>query len=120
MLEGVQVFAQATRSPALPMALLAAHSLECALKAFVSRGGDDRAVMDPKIRHNLEALWAMAHGEGLAIPNSPPHWVSNLSHLHNSPYYLRYSTGVNGVVSPSPEPMTSELAALVGLVATSL
>ena len=48
------------------------------------------------------------------MPTTPPSWVKMLGELHAHPYYLRYATGVNrtgvnGIVSPGVEPMTSEL-----------
>jgi hypothetical protein len=116
MLRGVQVLAAASPPPALALALVAAHVLECLLKAYLSRGGSDAALKQKEVRHNLNALWAMAFAQGLRIPESPPDWVDRLSGLHDDPYHLRYSTGVHGIVSPGAEPMTSELAALLETV----
>jgi hypothetical protein len=93
--------------------MVSAHALECILKAFLSRSGDDSRVKQSDVRHNLNALWSLAHSEGLDIPGQPPQWVASLSHLHDAPYYLRYSTGVHGIVTPAPEPMLGELAALI-------
>lgn len=109
----IRMLAQASPSPALPLAMLCAHTLECILKAYLSRDGDDRAVKTPDVRHNLTALWSLAGAQGLDLPTVPPEWVLCLSGLHASPYYLRYSTGVHGIVSPAAEPMASELAALL-------
>ena len=120
MIGGVRVLASASPTFALALALVAAHVLECTLKAYLSRSGSDVAVRAPAVRHNLAALWAMAHADGLLVPNTPPSWVSMLSGLHNSPYYLRYSTGIHGMSSPAAEPMTSELSALIALVQGSL
>lgn len=120
MLPGVKALAAASPSSALAHALVAAHVLECLLKAYLSRHGSDSEVKKPAIRHNLNALWAMAFAEGLGIQQSPPAWVDCLSGLHGSPYYLRYSTGVHGIVSPGAEPMTSELADLLELVRRKL
>lgn len=116
MMAGVKVLAAASPVAALPLALVAAHTLECLLKAYLSRGGSDDAVKKPNVRHNLVALWEMAVAQGLQISRSLPEWVTCLSGIHDSPYYLRYSTGVHGIVSPGAEPMTSELDALLKLV----
>lgn len=116
MMPGVKVLATASPPPALALALVAAHVLECMLKAYLSRDGSDAALKSPDVRHDLNALWAMAFAQGLRIPESPPSWVDCLSGLHKSPYHLRYSTGVHGIVLPATEPMTSELAALVDIV----
>lgn len=116
MLPGVRGLALTSPLPALPLAMVSAHALECILKAFLSRSGDDRRVKQSDVRHNLNALWALAHSDGLNIPCQPPAWVSGLSHLHDFPYYLRYSTGVHGLVTPASEPMVTELAALIDQV----
>lgn len=120
LLPGVKVLAGASPSPALALALVAAHVLECLLKAYLSKDGSDVAVKDPNVRHNLNALWAMAFAQGLRVPESPPSWADCLSGLHKSPYYLRYSTGVHSIISPGAEPMTSELAALLEVVREQL
>jgi hypothetical protein len=116
MLPGVTVLAAAKPLPALPLALVAAHVLECLLKAYLSRGGSDAALKKKGVRHNLPALWARSFAQGLRILESPPDWVRLLGGLHDAPYYLRYSTGVHGIVSPAAEPMASELAALLECV----
>jgi hypothetical protein len=117
MLRGVQVLATASPPPALALALVAAHALECLLKASILRAGPDAAIEKElehgKDRHNLTALWGKAFAQG---PKSPPGWVEHLSRLHAHPYPLRYSKGLHGISSPAAEPMTSELAALLETV----
>jgi hypothetical protein len=120
MMPGVKVLAATSPPPALALALVAAHVLECLLKAYLSRDGSDAALKDLNFRHDLNALWAMAFAQGLRISGSPPSWADCLSGLHKPPYYLRYSTGVHGIVSPAAEPMTSELAALLDNVGKQL
>jgi len=120
MMPGVKVLAVVSPPSPLALSLVAAHVLECLLKAYLSRNGSDAALRDPTVRHDLNALWAMAFAQGLRVPQSPPSWVDCLSGLHKWPYYVRYSTGVHGIVSPGAEPMTSELAALVGIVREQL
>ena len=116
MLEGVKALAEAENPPALALALLAAHTLECTLKAYLSRSGDDNRLKVRAVRHNLNALWSLAYAEGLSVPSNPPQWADTLSHLHNSPYYLRYSIGVHGIGSPAVEPMTTELQGILSQV----
>lgn len=120
MMPGVKVLATASPSSPLALSLVAAHVLECLLKAYLSRDGADAALKDRGVRHNLNALWAMAFAKGLRVAESPPGWVDCLSGLHDSPYYLRYSTDVHGIVSPGAEPMTSELAAILEIVRAQL
>ena len=119
-LPGIRILAGALPSAPLPLAMLCAHTLECILKAYLSRTGDDTCVKRPDLRHNLNALWSLAHAQGLAVPATPPDWAACLSGLHKSPYYLRYSTGIHGIVSPAPEPMASELGALLEQVREQL
>lgn len=116
MMPGVKVLAAASQPSPLALTLVAAHVLECLLKAYLSRNGSDAALRNSNVRHDLNALWAMAFAQGLRVPETPPSWADCLSSLHKSPYYLRYSTGVHGIVSPGAEPMTSELAALIEIV----
>jgi hypothetical protein len=120
MMPGVTILAAATPSSCLALCLLAAHILECLLKAYLSREGSDAAVRNQNVRHDLLVLWKMAFAQGLPIPQSPPAWVNSLSGLHKHPYFLRYSSGVHGIVSPAPEPMASELLALLETVRGTL
>lgn len=118
LLPGVRVLADTLNTRGIPLALLSAHVLECLLKGFLSKalGSDEPLTKDPKLRHNLLALWARARENGLVLTDPAPAWVVCLSGLHDQPYYLRYSKGVHAVVSPAPEPMTTELHALLGVV----
>ena len=116
LLQGVRPLCAPTPPCTIPLAFLAAQVDECDLKGSLSRSGDDRRLKDKGLRHNLEALWELAHSEGLAVNAVPPSWVQRLSHLHNTPYFLRYSTGVHGLVTPGPEPMCTDLEELVAVV----
>ena len=113
LLPAVRILASSDEQPAIAIAMLSAHALECILKGYISRSGDDSSVRHPDVQHNLNALWSRAVAEGLHIPLNPPDWVGRLSDVHNRPFYLRYSTGVHGIVLPAPESMTTELAAIV-------
>lgn len=116
LLNGVAPLAIATPKSSVALAFVAAQVAECALKAYLSRNGDDKHLKTPALRHNLQALWDRAQSEGLPLKTSPPAWFITLSGLHNTPYFLRYSTGVHCLVTPSAEPMATELAILVELV----
>lgn len=105
---------------AIPHAHLCAHALECALKAYLSRAGDDSTVRGHQIRHDLNALWGKAAADGLAIPACPPQWVHELSDLHASPFYLRYAPGVHIISTPPARSMTIDLEGIVELVAQSM
>lgn len=120
MLPGVKILAASVPLPALPLALVSAHALECALKAYLSRSGEDSHVKQRDVRHNLNALWALAVADGLCITKQPPQWVDMLSKIHDTPYYLRYSTGVHIIGSPAAEPMATELSAVIDQVQRQL
>ena len=113
LLEGVRPLATNAPPCTVALAFLSAQVAECALKASLSRTGDDKRLKSPDLRHNLSALWHLAAAEGLRVPAEPPAWLERLGHLHNSPYHLRYSTGVHGIVLPGVEPMCTELESLV-------
>jgi hypothetical protein len=113
LLPAVRILASSDEQPPIAIAMLSAHALECILKGYISRSGDDSSVRHPDVQHNLNALWSRAVADGLHIPPNPPDWVGKLSDVHNRPFYLRYSTGVHGIVLPAPEPMTTELAAIM-------
>jgi len=119
LLPAIRILAEPSVS-AWAMALLSAHTLECLLKAYLSRDGSDDRLKHQQTRHNLDGLWRQAASEGLAVPADPPDWVVRLSELHNAPYYLRYSTGINGIVTPQPALMASELVALLHVVDATL
>jgi len=124
MLPGARVLAAAKPGSSMALALVTSHILECLLKASLTRNRSkphskrkaEKEVKDPATGHNLAWLWTTASRRGLAIRRQPPPWVAGLSEVHLRPYYLRYSTGVHGVVLPGPEPMVTELAALTELV----
>ncbi|SEO34994.1 hypothetical protein [Nitrosovibrio sp. Nv6] len=120
LIPGVKILAAASPPQNYALALVAAHVLECLLKAYLSRNGSDAHIRKRKLRHDLKVLWEMAFEQGLHIPKSPSSWVDCLSSLHAEPYHLRYSSGVHGIVLPSAEPMTSELAALLEVVRDQL
>jgi hypothetical protein len=117
---GVKVMASATPIPTHALSLVAAHTLECSLKAFLSKNGTDKELKGSKIRHNLLALWEKAVAEGLPSNMPPPGWVERLSQLHDRPYHLRYSEGVHGLVLPEPKELADGIEKLLELVQNNL
>jgi hypothetical protein len=61
-------------------------------------------------------LWRVAFAEGVPIDGVPPSWLETLSQLHDRPYYLRYSEGVHGIVTPARAELQSGLKNLVEIV----
>ncbi len=117
---GVEALAESSKPVALPLCLLAAHQAECLLKAYLSRSGDDSMLMNPTLRHDLVKLWREAGREGLPIASTPPEWLETLGHLHNRPFYLRYSTNVHGIVMPAAVEVAAGLKDLLLAVEKSL
>ena len=120
LMPGIRILGDASPVPALPLTMLCAHALECILKAYLSRSGDDSCVRKADVRHNLNKLWSMARDAGLDLPADLPQWVSLLGNLHGRPYYLRYSTGVHGLVLPPQAQMVVDLSELLNAVRIKL
>jgi hypothetical protein len=113
LMPGIEVLAASEGQIAYAAALLTSHALECLLKAAPSKDGSDRQVKKENLRHNLEGLWHESRRCGLPVDAAPPTWVLTLSKLHASPYHLRYSVGVHGVVLPAVAPMVADLRELM-------
>src|SRR5437762_656323 len=90
---------------ALTLAFVCAHICECLFKAFLLwKGVPEPSLKAHQVRHDLSALRAMTVVRGLAVNANEPQWLGLLSSLHESPFQLRYPVGLNGVVSPGPQP----------------
>lgn len=98
---------------AISTTFLCAQATECALKAYLSRDGDERRLKSQNIRHNLVSLWELASTEGLIVKSPAPQWLVMLGELHNKPYYLRYLSGDHGLTLPPQTLMIDELATLI-------
>jgi hypothetical protein len=123
LLQGVEVLS--TSPPNVhprSCALIAAHALECALKAFLWHKGKKKEIRRRDVQHDLVALWNMAYKEkGLSIPQAPPDWVATLSSGHGPNFYFRYQKGQGGTVvhggqTPALIPMRDALKNLIEMV----
>jgi hypothetical protein len=113
LMEGVRGLAGGPPAATVALIFLACNAVECALKSFLANGRmTDEELKKPGIRHNLAGLWRLAFEKGLDI-GEPPDWVKRLSEVHDWPYYLRYLTGVHGLVLPNAGITASELDRLV-------
>ena len=116
LLNGVDPLVAAGGPCAVPLAFVGGQVAECALKASLSNNGDDTRLRNTDLRHILAELWKLAQSEGLPIDPKPPPWLERLSQLHERPYYIRYSKGVQGLVIPAPAEIQAGLKALVQTV----
>lgn len=118
LLQGVEALSKLAGIHPRACALIAAHSLECTLKAYLWHKGIRAELKDRDIQHNILKLWDMAYSEQLpGISEIPPDWVRILSEGHGPNYYFRYQKGENKTVvhggqTPALEPMAFELSSL--------
>jgi hypothetical protein len=114
LMPGARLLADALPSgSAAALTLLSGQILEGLLKAFLSTVGvKTKELKEKPLGHNLAALWQRAETLGLPI-GSMPGWAGTLNGLHDGPYYLRYPMGLNGLVLPDVQLMTSELMTLL-------
>lgn len=118
---GVELLANSSSQVVRACAFLAAQTLECALKSYLSHAGFSEAKLKQHSRrHNLETLWLEASNHGLKISAKPPNWCSILNSAHDKPYYLRYPIGINAVVFPELKQMVSDLKNLLAKVETAI
>jgi hypothetical protein len=113
---GVEALAGSSVETARACAFLAAQSLECALKSYLSHAGVGESRIKNHLRHNLESLWIEAVKYHLNIQSQPPQWCVILNSVHDKPYYLRYPMGINGIELPELIPMAYDLKDILAVV----
>jgi hypothetical protein len=102
-------------------AFLAAQTLECALKSYLSHAGIPQKKLKCRpLRHNLENLWIEAVNKGLNVQAQAPQWCLILNSAHDEPYYFRYPMGLNVTTLPALVPMASELEMVLAVVEKSI
>jgi len=122
LLQGVEALSTFKNISDRACAMIAAHALECTLKAFLWHRGKKIEISKIKVRHNIETLWKMAYMEkDLSIPKTPPDWVKVLALGHRPNYYYRYQIGQGKTVvhagsTPELMPMAVGLRRLVEIV----
>lgn len=121
LLQGVEELSTLTQISPRSCALLAAHALECVLKASLWHKRKKK-IWTKKDQHNLVALWKMAYEEKtLNIEEDPPDWCKILSSGHGPNFYFRYQKGegktvVHGGQTPALIPIAVELKKLIKMV----
>lgn len=126
LLHGVKVLSTSPNVSSRSCALIAAHALECALKAYLWHKGKKKEIRAYDVQHDLVVLWNMAYKKGLNIPHTPPDWVIILSAGHWPNFYFRYQEGekdqeakktvVHGGQTPTLVSMVVELKNLIEMV----
>ena len=97
------------------IAILAAHAVELALKAFLRQGGWSDDQLRP-MGHNLLDTWSAADEAGLAL-GAVPSWVKILDRIHHQPFAGRYPTAHGEVATPHPSQLGFHLTELIEKVA---
>jgi len=120
LMVGTQRLCAEPHQALLACAVVAAQTLECTLKAYLSFVGVTEKDLKFAFGHNLEALWLEAVKRGLNLQSNPPHWCVTLNSGHDKPYYFRYPIGLNGFVFPAIAPMAAELEAVLHSVESSV
>ena len=122
VMKGVKILASSSEEAVISLYILAAHVLECSLKAYLAKQGySEKKLRERPYGHNLGNLWKEAEAKGLKIQTMAPDWVNRLSELHGGPrYLLRYSTGVHAIVGPPIKSMVSELGEILATVQSQI
>ncbi len=118
LLQGVEALSNLQNISPRGCALIAAHALECALKAFLWHRGKKTESFNSKVRHNLIALWNMAYKEKtLGIPKASPDWVMILGSGHGPNFYFRYQEGEKDQEGKKPLVHAGQTPALISMAA---
>ena len=128
LLAGAREFADALstlalKSGHLPVrtsAVLGAHCVELALKAFLlSRGWTDQG-LEKELGHHLARTWTEAAAAGLGVSANAPPWCQLLDSIHDFPYVGRYPPRNGDLVTPHPRDIATQVNDLIGLVDAAL
>lgn len=121
LISGVELLGKDTNAAPIALTMLAAHAAECLLKAVLAvDSATETDLRNGRDRHNLKALWGRAVKQGLAVTATPPEWIDRLSYLHDRPFFLRYSRGVQGLALLNMSDMIAGLVALRDTVRQNL
>jgi hypothetical protein len=83
------------QAPLEPKLFLAAHMLECTLKAYVALVDDTKLKVKGREGHDLLEQWKVAvevsnvAAKKLPIDVTPPEWIKTLAAFHAYPYLNR-------------------------------
>jgi len=98
--------------------ILAGHSLELALKAYLLHAG--RSERDLKnFRHDLAKAWDCCKRSGLNLEQLP-YWVQVLDYSHDHPYYFRYPQVNHNVAIPDTDDLPKDLASVLDMISSAI
>ncbi len=108
MADAVDAVCEARRNTTVyAIGMLASHSLELGLKAYlVSTGYSKRKLK--KIGHDIGAAWAACIDDNLELEEMP-YWVQVLDFSHSNPFFFRYPNPDHGVAIPNCEELSHQL-----------
>jgi hypothetical protein len=98
--------------------ILAGHSLELALKAYLLHvGRTERDLKD--IGHDLTKAWECCKRSGLDL-DQLPYWVQVLDYSHDHPYYFRYPRNNHKVAIPGTDELPKDLASILDMISSAM
>jgi hypothetical protein len=101
--------------PPIVTVLLAGHSLEIGLKAFLLQiAWEEREVKG--LGHDLIKAWAYAKQGGLDLEDKTPWWCEVLSSAYDRPYLARYTRANSGLVLPNNNDLIRDLGEVLDKV----
>jgi hypothetical protein len=106
------ILAAASVQSGAAVVVLAGHTLEIGLKAFLLQTGRTEAQLRA-LSHNLVNAWDAAQKDGLPIASPPPWWCEALSSACDSPYMARYVRSNTGLVMPNITDLVRDLGVVL-------
>jgi len=117
--EAVNVLSQAKiESTLYSIGILASHSLELGLKAFLLHSGVSEKDVK-SIGHNINELWENCIRGGLAL-EVVPYWVQILDYSHSRPYFFRYPQEEHKVGVPNIDELSHDLGSVLEKIELSI
>lgn len=103
-----------------PIGLLAAHSLELGLKAFLLHIGWNEDDLRKRVGHNLVDAWNASLESGLRLPQEPSFTVSLLALSHGPPYLFRYPREGEAAAITPPHELCRDVQMVLDAVETAI
>jgi len=111
----LQILASSSLQSAPVVSVLAGHSLELGLKAFLLQTGRTESELR-SLGHDLAKTWDDARNRGLPVEDSPPWWCEALSSAYDRPFMARYVRSNTGLVLPNTAALVTDLGLVLDQV----